>query len=157
VGMNEETAKYYLGFGYGIAFVTGMFAGTFLMKYFTPQRLLAVYALINIALSTMVIFSQGMIVVYALIAIAFFMSIMFPTIFALGIKNLNSTDTKMGSSLIIMAIVGGALLPLALGKIADVTKNIQYGYSVPLFCFIVVAWYGLAGYKVKNLTTLNQS
>lgn len=149
VGMDEKTAKDYLGYGYGIAFVAGRFAGTFLMKYFTPQRLLAIYAFINIALSIVVIFSQGMVVVYALIAISFFMSIMFPTIFALGIKGLNSTDTKMGSSLIIMAIVGGAVLPLILGKIADVT-NIQYGYIVPLICFAVVAWYGLSGYKVKN-------
>lgn len=151
VGMDEKTAKDYLGYGYGIAFVAGRFAGTFLMKYFTPQRLLAIYAFINIALSIVVIFSQGMVVVYALIAISFFMSIMFPTIFALGIKGLNSTDTKMGSSLIIMAIVGGAVLPLILGKIADVT-NIQYGYIVPLICFAVVAWYGLSGYKVKNIT-----
>jgi MFS transporter, FHS family, L-fucose permease len=151
VGMDEKTAKDYLGYGYGIAFVAGRFAGTFLMRYFTPQRLLAVYSLINIALSVVVIFSQGMVVVYALIAIAFFMSIMFPTIFALGIKGLNPTDTKMGSSLIIMAIVGGALLPLLLGQIADVTKSIQYGYIVPLVCFIVVAWYGFPGYKVKNV------
>jgi MFS transporter, FHS family, L-fucose permease len=153
VNMDEETAKYYLGFGYGIAFVAGRFAGTALMKFVTPQRLLAIYAFINIALSVVVIFSQGMVVVYALIAIAFFMSIMFPTIFALGIKNLNSTDTKMGSSLIIMAIVGGAVLPLLSGQIADTTNNIQYGYIVPLICFAVVAWYGLSGYKVKNITT----
>ena len=150
VGMDEKTAKNYLGFGYGVAFVAGRFAGTFLMRYFSPQRLLAVYAFINIALCVLVIFSHGMIVVYALIAISFFMSIMFPTIFALGIKNLNTTDTKMGSSLIIMAIVGGAVLPLILGKIADVTNSIQYGYIVPLICFVVVAWYGLSGYKVKN-------
>lgn len=150
VGMDEKTAKDYLGYGYGIAFVAGRFAGTFLMKFFPPQRLLAIYALINIVLSVLVIFSHGMIVVYALIAISFFMSIMFPTIFALGIKNLNTTDTKMGSSLIIMAIVGGALLPLLLGQIADVTDNIQYGYIVPLICFAVVAWYGFIGYKVKN-------
>jgi len=152
VGMDEKTAKDYLGYGYGIAFVAGRFAGTALMKFFTPQRLLAVYAFINIALSIVVIFTQGMVVVYALIAISFFMSIMFPTIFALGIKNLNSTDTKMGSSLIIMAIVGGAVLPLVLGRIADVTNNIQLGYIVPLICFAVVAWYGLSGYKVKNVT-----
>ncbi len=148
-GMDEKTAKDYLGYGYGVAFVAGRFAGTFLMKFFAPQRLLATYAFINIALSVVVIFTQGMVVLYALIAISFFMSIMFPTIFALGIKNLNSTDTKMGSSLIIMAIVGGAVLPLILGRIADVT-NIQYGYIVPLICFAVVAWYGLSGYRVKK-------
>jgi MFS transporter, FHS family, L-fucose permease len=151
VGMNEKTASEYLGYGYGTAFVVGRFAGTFLMKYFPPQRLLAVYAIINIALSALVIFASGMITVYALIGISFFMSIMFPTIFALGIKNLNPTDTKMGSSLIIMAIVGGALLPPLLGYISDTTHNIQYGYIVPLICFVVVAWYGFNGYKIKTV------
>ncbi len=148
--MDERTASTYLAFGYGLAFVIGRFAGTFFMKYIAPQRLLAVYAVINIFLCLIVIFSTGMVAVYALIGIAFFMSIMFPTIFALGIKGLNSIDTKMGSSLIIMAIAGGALLPLLLGRVADATNNIQYGYIVPLLCFIVVAWYGLKGYVVRN-------
>ena len=148
VGMDEKTAKDYLGYGFGIAFVSGRFIGTFIMKYVLPQRLLTVYACINIILCVVVIFTQGMVVVYALITLAFFMSIMFPTIFALGIKNLNTTDTKMGSSLIIMAIVGGAVLPLILGKIADITNNIQYGYVVPLISFLVIAWYGVSGYKV---------
>ena len=148
--MDEKTASDYLVYGYGAAFVSGRFAGTFFMKYIAPQRLLAVYAIINTLLCTVVMFGSGMIAIYALIAIAFFMSIMFPTIFALGIKDLNSTDTKMGSSLIIMSIAGGALLPLILGRIADATNNIQYGYIVPLFCFLVVAWYGFKGYVVKN-------
>lgn len=152
VDMDEKTASNYLAWGYGLAFVLGRFAGTFLMKYYKPQRLLFIYALINIALSALVIFASGMVTVFALIGISFFMSIMFPTIFALGIKNMNTVDTKMGSSLIIMAIVGGALLPPLLGIISDNTGNIQYGYIVPLLCFIVVAWFGLKGYEVKNET-----
>lgn len=150
VDMDEKTASRYLAYGYGLAFVIGRFAGTFLMKYYSPQRLLFVYASINIILSGLVIFATGMVTVFALIAISFFMSVMFPTIFALGIKNMNTVDTKMGSSLIIMAIVGGALLPPLLGVISDSTGNIQYGYIVPLLCFIAVAWYGIMGYKVKN-------
>ena len=86
---------------------------------------------------------------YALIGTSFFMSIMFPTIFALGIKGLGA-DTKIGSSLIIMAIVGGALLPFLLGYIADETKHIQYGYYVPVICFVVVLYFGLKGYKPAN-------
>lgn len=148
--MDEKTASNYLAWGYGAAFVTGRFAGTFFMKYIAPQKLLAIYAVINIALAALVIFASGMGAVFALIGISFFMSIMFPTIFALGIKGLNAPDTKMGSSLIIMAIVGGALLPLLLGQVADITGNIQYGYIVPLLCFIVVAWYGYSGYKIIN-------
>jgi FHS family L-fucose permease-like MFS transporter len=150
VNMDEITASEYLSYGYGVAFVLGRFAGTFFMRFLTPQKLLSIYAIISILLCILVAFATGIITVYAMIALSFFMSIMFPTIFALGIKDLNSTDTKMGSSLIIMAIVGGALLPLVLGQIADVTKSIQYGYIVPLICFAVVAWYGLSGCKIKQ-------
>ncbi|TMI85058.1 MAG: L-fucose:H+ symporter permease [Bacteroidetes bacterium] len=148
-GLPEKTAADYLGWGYGIAFMSGRFFGTFIMKYIRPNRLLSIYAAINILLSLLAVFSKGMITVYALIAIGFFMSIMFPTIFALGIKDLGH-ETKMGSSLIIMAIVGGAFLPPVLGYISDVTKNIQNGYVVPLICFVVVLWFGLRGYKVRT-------
>jgi len=73
---------------------------------------------------------------------------MFPTIFALGIKDLKA-DTEFGSSLIIMSIVGGAVLPRIFGYISDVTGDIQYGYVVPLVCFAVVAFFGLKGHRVK--------
>ena len=148
-GLPEKTAADYLGWGYGIAFMSGRFFGTFIMKYIRPNRLLSIYAAINILLSLLAVFSKGMITVYALIGMGFFMSIMFPTIFALGIKDLGH-ETKMGSSLIIMAIVGGAFLPPVLGYISDVTKNIQNGYVVPLICFVVVLWFGLRGYKVRT-------
>jgi FHS family L-fucose permease-like MFS transporter len=146
--INEKVAATYLGLGYGLAFMTGRFIGTFLMQYIKPARLLSIYALLNIALSCVAIFAEGMVTVYALIGIAFFMSIMFPTIFALGIKDLGS-DTKIGSSLIIMSIVGGALLPPVLGLIADATHNIQNGYFIPLICFVVVFYFGMKGYKPK--------
>jgi FHS family L-fucose permease-like MFS transporter len=147
-GINEKIAANYLGLGYGLAFMAGRFVGTFLMQYVRPARLLSLYAAINIGLSFVAILGQGMITVYALIGIAFFMSIMFPTIFALGIKGLGE-DTKIGSSLIIMSIVGGALLPPLLGFIADETHSIQNGYIIPLVCFIVVLYFGLKGYKRK--------
>jgi len=147
-GLEEKVAADYL-VGYGIAFMTGRFVGTFLMKYIQPARLLSFYAVVNILLSVVAVFSKGMVTVYALIGIGFFMSIMFPTIFALGIKGLGH-ETKMGSGLIIMAIVGGALLPPVLGYISDVTKNIQTGYIVPLVCFVVVLFFGLNGYKIRS-------
>ena len=146
-GMDERTAATYLGLGYGIAFMGGRFFGTFLMRYIKPEKLLAIYAFINIALSILAITASGMITVYALIGIAFFMSIMFPTIFSLGIKDLGN-DTKLASSLIVMAIVGGALLPPVLGYISDLTGSIQNGYIVPLVCFIVILWFGLKGHQV---------
>ena len=151
-GLNEKLAAEYLGWGYGIAFMSGRFFGTFLMKYIQPARLLSIYAAINILLSLLAVFSQGMITVYALIGIGFFMSIMFPTIFALGIKGLGH-ETKIGSSLIIMAIAGGAALPPVLGYIADITKNIQTGYIVPLGCFIIILIFGMKGYKVKTVNS----
>jgi FHS family L-fucose permease-like MFS transporter len=148
-GMDEKMAAQYLGWGYGAAFMLGRFVGTFLMGKFASEKLLSVYALINIVLSAVSIFGSGMVVVYALIAIAFFMSIMFPTIFSLGIKNLGA-DTKMASSLIVMSIVGGALLPPILGLISDATGSIQNGYIVPLVCFVVVFLFGTKGHKVKS-------
>lgn len=148
-GMTDKESAEYLGWGYGIAFMGGRFFGTFLMKYVQPAKLLSLYAAISILLSLIAIFSHGMITVYALVGMGFFMSIMFPTIFALGIKSLGH-ETKIGSSLIIMSIVGGALLPLLLGVISDKTGNIQYGYVVPLICFVVVLFFGISGHKVKQ-------
>jgi FHS family L-fucose permease-like MFS transporter len=147
--IDEKTASKYLGYGYGVAFMVGRFAGTFFMKYISPNKLLVIYAAINIVLSAIAIVSTGMITVYALIGVGFFMSIMFPTIFSLGIQGLGA-DTKIGSSLIIMSIVGGALIPLGMGRIADITHNIQNGYIIPLICFIVVGYFGWKGYKIKT-------
>ena len=149
-GMDEKTAAQYLGWGYGAAFMLGRFVGTFLMGRFASEKLLSAYALINILLSAVAIFGSGIVVVYALIAIAFFMSIMFPTIFSLGIKDVG-VDTKMASSLIVMSIVGGAFLPPVLGIISDATGSIQNGYIVPLLCFVVVFLFATKGHKVKSV------
>jgi FHS family L-fucose permease-like MFS transporter len=151
--VNDNYYSYYLSTG-GIAFMSGRFIGTFFMKYVKPNTLLAIYAAINILLCIMAINTHGTTAVYSVIAIFFFMSIMFPTIFSLGIHNLGG-DTKFGSSLIVMSIVGGALLPTVFAKIADKTGNIQYSYVVPLVCFIVVMLFGLTGYKVTRKEVQN--
>lgn len=147
-GLEEASAAKYLGF-FGLAFMLGRFAGTFLMQYIEPRKLLITYAIINILLSLLAITGTGMIVVYTLIAMAFFMSIMFPTIFSMGIDGLGH-NTKIGSSLIVMAIVGGALLPPVLGLISDITGNIQYGYTVPLTCFSVILLFAFNGHKTNK-------
>jgi MFS transporter, FHS family, L-fucose permease len=90
----------------------------------------------------------GMVSVYALIGVEFFMSIMFPTIFSLSVQSLGD-DTKIGSSLVIMAIVGGAIFPLIMGRISDMS-DIQFAYIVPLLCFLVVFYFGWKGYKVGD-------
>jgi MFS transporter, FHS family, L-fucose permease len=138
--INEVKAADYLG-ACGIAFLIGRFLGTFLMRFIRPNRLLGIYAIANTLLCIVAISSHGMSTVYAVILICFFMSIMFPTIFALGISDLGG-DTEYGSSLLIMSIVGGALLPRIFGLISDASGNIQLGYIVPLVCFIVVAFFG---------------
>ena len=107
------------------------------------------YAIIIIFLSIVAITGTGMLVVYTLIAIAFFMSIMFPTIFSMGIDGLGH-NTKIGSSLIVMAIVGGALLPPVLGLISDATGSIQMGYTVPLTCFTVILLFAFNGHKANK-------
>ncbi|MCC6760533.1 MAG: L-fucose:H+ symporter permease [Chitinophagaceae bacterium] len=147
-GLSQVTAADYLGIC-GIAFLIGRFLGTFLMKYIKPPHLLATYALASVVLSIVAMLGSGMLTVYAVIGICFFMSVMFPTIFSLGIQDLKA-DTEFGSSLIIMSIVGGAVLPRVFGLISDWFNNIQLGYIVPLICFVVVFFFGWKGYKVKS-------
>lgn len=146
--LTEDTAAKYLGI-FGLTFMLGRFAGTFFMQYIQPRKLLIIYSIINILLSILAIMGTGMIVVYTLIAIAFFMSIMFPTIFSMGIDGLGH-NTKIGSSLIVMSIVGGALLPPVLGLISDATGNIQNGYIVPLTCFSVILLFAFNGHKTNQ-------
>jgi MFS transporter, FHS family, L-fucose permease len=93
------------------------------------------------------VYADGKNVVLALGGLGFFMSIMFPTIFSLGIDDLKE-NTKPASSLIVMAIIGGAIFPVIMGYIIDNSNdNIQVGYWVPLLCFVVVLYYGLVGHK----------
>jgi FHS family L-fucose permease-like MFS transporter len=135
-GINEKAAAVYASFA-GLAFMLGRFVGTFFMNYISAKKLLSIYAVVCMLLTLVAVFATGPITIYALIGVSFFMSIMFPTIFSLGISGLGEY-TKTGSSLIVMSIVGGAILPLLLGFVSDVTQNIQYGYLVPLICFFVV-------------------
>jgi MFS transporter, FHS family, L-fucose permease len=153
--ITEIRAADFLG-ACGIAFLIGRFLGTFLMRFIKPNLLLALYAAINILLCFVAIMASGMITVYAVILICFFMSIMFPTIFALGIKDLGN-DTEYGSSLIIMSIVGGAIMPRIFGYISDSTGNIQLGYMVPLVCFIIICYFGLKGYKDTRSTSIEEA
>ena len=146
----EKDAAYWWGTIAMVGFMVGRFAGSFLMRFIKPQKLLVMYALINILLLGLALISEGKIAVYAVMAVPFFMSIMFPTIFALGIKELGD-ETKMASSLIVMSIVGGAFAPLLMGFISDKTGSMQNAYIVPLFCFFIVAWFGWKGYKIKQI------
>lgn len=146
VGIDDRRAAYLLSASL-ILFTIGRFAGTALMKVIAPNKLLAWYAFINIGLCAVVVTIPGIISVYSLMALFFFMSIMFPTIFALGLKNLG-VYTKKGASYIIMSIVGGALVPQIMGVLAQ-SKSTSFSYIVPLICFVFVFLFAVYGYKIK--------
>ena len=118
------------------------------MKWIKPNRMIAVYALVNIVAMALVVANLGWISIIALFITYFCMSIMFPTIFALGIKGLGA-QTKQASSYLVMAIVGGAICPVFMGYIADVS-SMQIGFIVPLSCFIIIFFFGSYGYKTKH-------
>lgn len=148
-GIDEKSAAFYLSVAL-ILFMAGRFIGTALMQFISPRKLLAAYSVINILLLTLSIYFNGMVSVYTLMSVEFFMSIMFPTIFSLGIAQ-TGTDAKLGSSLIIMAIVGGAIIPVLMGQISDSTHSIKLAYCIPLICFVVVAYYGMFGSRIVTV------
>lgn len=147
--MPEKQAAFMWGSVAMVGFMAGRFAGTFLMKYIKPAKLLSLYAIINILLLTVALNTQGSTAVYCVMAVPFFMSIMFPTIFALGIKDLGE-ETKIASSFLVMSIVGGAIFPLFMGLISDATGSIQKAYIVPLLCFLMILFFGWKGHKIKS-------
>ena len=152
-GMTAAIAAYYL-LGHQIGFMTGRFAGSGLMKIVPPPCLLSIFALGCLASVSVAILANGIVPVWAVVLIGFFHSIMFPTIFALGIKNLGPL-TKRGSSLMVMAIIGGAIFPAIMGRISDAT-NIQTAFIVPLICYVYILYFGLAGYKPSGTSDIRQ-
>lgn len=143
--IDNAKAAYLLSISLAL-FTAGRFVGTALMRKVAPNILLTIFALVNIVLCAVVVWGSDWISVYSLMAVFFFESIMFPTIFALGVKDLGH-HTKRASSFQIMSIVGGALMPFVMGLLAE--KGTAHSYIVPLLCFVVVAWYGWRGYKIK--------
>ncbi|MGD0341677.1 MAG: sugar MFS transporter [Bacteroidales bacterium] len=142
---NLQASKILAFGGFGL-FWLGRFSGsTFFMRIIKPNKILAFYAAMNILTMSLVVAGLGWISVVALFATYFFESIMFPTIFALGIKGLGPL-TKKASSFLVMAIVGGALIPILMGRIADVS-TMALGFIVPLVCFAFIVFYGIKGYK----------
>lgn len=136
---DNETAAYLLSLSM-VLFTLGRFVGTTLMRRYEAAGLLTLYAIINVLLSLIVVTVGASVGIVALMAIFFFESIMFPTIFALGIRGMGE-QTKAASSVIVMSIVGGALIPIVMGWMADVYGT-AISYGVPMFCFLIVAVYG---------------
>lgn len=139
LGKTEDDASvYYLASI--ILFSSSRFLFTALMKYFTPRGLLFIAAILGAFCTLVVIYGSGMVGVVALIVASGCMSLMFPTIYGLGMQKLGS-DAKMGGSGLIMAILGGAVLTSVQGAISDKTGSINLSFYVPLVCFVIVAFY----------------
>jgi FHS family L-fucose permease-like MFS transporter len=140
--VDEKTAANYIVYSL-VAMLAGRFITTPMMKHVAPSRLLGIYGAINVLLMAVSVTRPGMLGAWTIVASSFFLGIMFPTIFALGLKGLGE-NTKLGGSFLVMAIVGGAFFPLLLGRIADHTGSMALGYIVPLSLFAGVSLYGFA-------------
>ena len=143
-GTSDVTAANYLWW-HLLGFMVGRFAGSAMMKKVAPPRLLSTFAGASVVCAVIAIFATGVIPIWAVVFIGFFHSIMFPTIFALSLKNLGPY-TKLASSFLVMAIIGGALFPVLMGFISD-KSNIQWAFTVPLACYIYVLYFAAQGYK----------
>ena len=144
---HEKVAGMFLT-GTLVAFAVGRFASAYLMRFFAPSKMLGMFALVNMVLVAIGVMWPGWIGLWAVFLTSFFMSLMFPTIFALGIKGLGP-NTKLGCSLIVMAIIGGAVLTPIMGLIAEHWHRTANAYLVPLVGYVFVAAYAFAGATQK--------
>lgn len=144
----ERTAAFLLSASLGMLMI-GRFSGAFIQARVAPSRLLAVYAAINVLLCLVAATASGWMAVGALWLTSFFMSIMFPTIFALGIEDLGE-DTNMGSSFLIMSIIGGAIIPPLTGLLSEQIGGIQHGMLVPSLCFSVCLGFAIVVNRIRG-------
>jgi FHS family L-fucose permease-like MFS transporter len=151
LGLNDKGASFLVSVGF-FCFLAGRFSGAAILKKFAAHRVLALYALINVGLCLLVFLKLGWLSVACVFLSYFFMSVMFPTIFALGIHGLGRR-AKTASSYIVMAIMGGALVPKVMGHVGDV-YNMSIAFIVPLICFIGVLAYGVFWPKLSGAEAL---
>lgn len=137
---------YFLSIGFAL-FMIGRMSGSIMMRYMKPTKILSIYALICALLLPLVSLNLGWTSLIALYGVFFFMSIMFPTIFALGIKELGP-KTKKASSFLVMSIVGGAIFPPVMGLLAD-KFNMSVGFFAPIPFFLFILWYAVKGSVIK--------
>jgi FHS family L-fucose permease-like MFS transporter len=129
-------------------FLLGRFTGSFALRLFKAHSMLALYSVANALMMVLIMFPLGWWSVVGLFLSFFFMSITYPTIFALGIHGLGD-QTKKAASFIVMAIVGGAIMPLFMGWLAD-NWGMRTGFLMPLICFVFIAFYGAIWQKLEN-------
>ncbi len=145
---SEKVAGYFLT-GTLAAFGVGRFASAWLMRFIHPGRLMGSYCVTNIVLVAVAVLMPGWLGLWCVFLTSFFMSLMFPTIFALGLKELGP-NTKLGGSLLVMAIVGGAVLTPLMGFISEKTHSLALAYAVPLLAYLIIALYSFWGAQPRN-------
>ncbi len=143
----EKVAGYFLS-GTLVAFGVGRFSSTWIMQFIRPNVLMGLYSVANVLLVAVGVTLPGWIGLWAIFLTSFFMSLMFPTIFALGIKGLGP-NTKIGGSLIVMAIIGGAVFTPLMGLVAEATRSMATAMIVPLVCYLFIAYYGFLGSRMR--------
>jgi MFS transporter, FHS family, L-fucose permease len=143
-GLPEKQAANYLKL-HLLGFMIGRFAGSAVMKRIAAPRLLSLFAMSALICLTVVLMGNGVAPMWALVLLGFFHSIMFPTIFALSLKHLGA-HTKLGSSLLVMSIIGGAVFPAIMGYISD-KSSIRYAFWVPFVCHLYVLYFAASGYR----------
>lgn len=146
--ITDRGAGELLSFGAFGLFLLGRFTGSIALRFVKAHTMLALYAVLNVLMMVLIMFPLGWLSVTGLFLSFFFMSIMYPTIFALGIHGLGE-QTKRAASYIVMAIVGGAIMPLFMGWLAD-QWGMRIGFLMPLICFVIIAFYGLVWQKLET-------
>ena len=146
LGINKATAQMYNIVAMGLA-LSFRFIGTYLMKYFPAYKMLLSFGIGATVCTLGTIFIEGMVGLYCLVAISAFMSIMFPSIYGIALENVEARDTSLGAAFLVMAIVGGAIMPPLQGSIIDLKEiggmaAVNVSFVLPLICFLVVTAYG---------------
>ena len=143
---SEKTAGYLL-VSMLAAFGVGRFVATAIMKHVEPRILMGFYSVANVVLVSIGVLFPGWVGMWSILLTSFFMSLMFPTIFALGLKELGP-NTKLGGSMIVMAIVGGAIFTPLMGLVFEATRSMAFAMLVPLFCYLFITYFSFVGSKV---------
>lgn len=164
IGMSSVTAGYYQMAAF-VLFTIGRAIGTYLLRFISSGKLLMYFAVLAMFFALGTIFIQSIVGLYCLVAISFFMSLMFPTIYGIALGDLSEEQSKVGSAGLVMAIVGGALMPKLQGIIIDAGGNgvadtsimgvseVNFSFILPLLCFAFIAWYGFIVFKKHESTS----
>lgn len=133
----------------------GRFIGTYLMKWLNSRTMLTFFGVGAMTMTLLTIILEGMPGLYCLVCISAFMSIMFPTIYGIALENVDSQDTTLGAAFLVMAIVGGALMPPLQGIIIDLDTisgmpAVNISFVLPLVCFVVVTYYGYCARRAQK-------